>query len=162
MLSQTQFIAIGRKRFVSNQRNDGGEFLNADLPDVEIGDSGVAIALDGLLYLHIKIGGFRMLIQQDRVGVAHEGVGPLENHGAADEAHRRIQPCPSKEFAADKSEDSQQRSQRVSNDVDVGGSQVQIMVVGMWMTVVVFMTASMAMLMARFVVVTGVLMIVSK
>src|SRR5437667_8335253 len=83
VLAKQRAIIIGRSRFVGDDRNNGGEFSNADLPNMEIGHDRVAIAFHRAAYFVRQIGRRWSAVEQDATRVAQKIVGPRKNDSAS-------------------------------------------------------------------------------
>ncbi len=134
VLFQRGFVFLGRFGVMGNEGNDGGEFVGADLPDVQIGDEGVAVRFDGLADFPAQIAIVRHLVQEDGLGLADQAIGPLADDAGTHNAHDRVKPRRTPELAGCQSNDGEHGSGRIGQHVDVGGLQIDVVRVGMGMS----------------------------
>src|SRR5258708_1769567 len=78
-------------------------------------------------------------VKQDAARIAQQPPGPAGNKNRTDYSHNRIKPVPSKKHPADKCHDCKHGGSGVGNDVQIGRSQVQIVVMVMDFVVVMRM-----------------------
>ena len=70
--SQCLPIFIWRFWMMSDNTNDGSEFINANLPDMQIGDHGVGIVFNCLVNLMVQVTFFGFFIQQNNSRLANK------------------------------------------------------------------------------------------
>lgn len=111
---------------VGHDADDGGELARGHLPDVEIANPRIAIALDRAANLLWQVGSLGRAIKEDAAGVAHQSIGPNGHDDTADDAHHGVEPGPPKELACGQGNNRRHRCEGVREDVNVGGAQVQV------------------------------------
>lgn len=99
-------IRLDRLGLMGNDRNDCGKLARAYLPNVQIGNDGIPVVLNGATDLIGQVGGLRSAIQQDAAGVSDKAVGPNSHDDAASDADDWVEPGPSEEFTGEQRHDS--------------------------------------------------------
>ncbi|SVK50670.1 Uncharacterised protein [Acinetobacter baumannii] len=66
-------------------------------------------------------------IQQNLSAIAHQAIGPGGHHRRADDAHQRIEPGCAPKLAAEQRDERQHRGGGVGEHVNIGGTQVEVM-----------------------------------
>ena len=120
----------------SDHADDARVSAAPHLPDVQVADPGRDVALfDRLADLghHRRV---HLRVEQDPPGIAQQAPGPDRDQRRADQAHYRIQPGRAHEHAAEQGQDRQHRGRRVGHHVQVGRAQVEVVAVGMPVSVV--------------------------
>ena len=121
-----QTLAYGGRIHAWNgdDANDTRMGVRPNTPDVQIDKLGVTRSLDQFLDFlgNVLVGP----IQQNGCRIPHEGPGPTGDHHATDHAHDGIEPNPPEIATCKKGDDRQNGRERVSDDVDVGGTQIVV------------------------------------
>src|SRR3984893_6315157 len=136
---QTLAIRFTRLRFVRYNRDDRSEFSNADLPDMEIGHDGIAVAVDCAANFFRQIRSDGSAIEKNPAGVAQENVGPGENDAASDQPNHGIEPGQAEEFARSQRNDREERGESIRQHVQIRGPQIEIGGMGMIMSILAMM-----------------------
>ncbi len=114
---------------------------------MEIDDAGARLFLDQFAYLSLDMGVGH--VEQHRRRGTHQRPGPDGNDGGTDQPHRRIEPDPSKEAAAEQGGDGKHGSQGIGQDMDVGRAEIVVMSMStLAMVVVVAMIVMMVVMVA--------------
>ena len=132
-------VFVSRAGMMRDHADDGGEFSGADLPDVQVGYFGVAVRFDYFADDHREIRAFGNAIQQNRTRIAQQRPRPGENHNRSDQAHRGVKPNPAEEISGGQGDYRSQGCERIRQDVDVGGFQIQIVRMPVAVTVAMVM-----------------------
>ena len=133
---------LRRHLLLHQQAEDAGVLAPAHPPDVEVHD----LRGHRPLFDHLDdLGHHRRVhfgVEQHPAGVAQEPEGPDADQAGADQAHHRVEPVRAPELAAGEGDDGQHRGGRVGEHVQVGGTQVQVLVTVVVLVVVVVMVVA--------------------
>jgi len=105
-----------------HNRNNRSKFADPHLPDMQISDHGIAIALDRFSDFIGQVGMRRRAIEQDPTCVADKAVSPRHHDAAAEDADGRVEPRPREKFPGDERSDGGERRKRVGQDVKIRGA----------------------------------------
>lgn len=111
----------------------------ADPPDMQVDDAGfpgLRSGFDGFAdsFHHWMI---HFSIEQHFARFGDQILRPIGHQRRPHDAHRRVQPGPAIKPTAGERDDRQHRGGRIGNDVQVGGLQVEVMMVGMMLVVAI-------------------------
>src|ERR1700751_5280792 len=98
MFAEQFAIEIRASRRVRADGKHGRKFSNANLPDVEIGYDGIAVAFHGTADLGRQIRRCRCAVEQDAAAISQECVSPGENNSAPNNSDCWIEPGPAEKF----------------------------------------------------------------
>jgi hypothetical protein len=76
VLTEEFSISLRRLWLMRYDRNDSCELARANLPNVEIADDRVTVALHCAANFIRQVGGLRRAVEQDAAGVAEQAVSP--------------------------------------------------------------------------------------
>jgi len=127
MHPQSLLVVFGRLGVGCRHPDDAGELARPDPPDVQVHDHRFATALDHVTNL-LNDRLVHLTVEQHPARLPQQPPGPDGDDGGTDDAHDRVEPVPAERFPANQGDDSQDRSQGVGQDVQVGRAQVQVVV----------------------------------
>ncbi len=128
-------VVMGRIEILRIDTEHTGKLILSDFPDMEIFDFTFFISFDfcfDLLYDRI----IRSSIYEDSRGISHEKICPAKYEYRSEYSHSRVEPVPTIILGSEKCYDSKNRSECISNDMQICGLEIEIFVSCMVMVII--------------------------